>query len=80
MICYKEEVIITQDECDGIKQAYLEYCTKEKGWQISETTTYIAFKKKQWLKLDKKKNETVSKPKYNDDLYEDWMMFDKGEE
>ena len=57
MICYKEEVIITQNECDGIKQAYLEYCTKEKGWQIQETTTTITFKREQWLKCDNGENE-----------------------
>ena len=58
MICYKEEIVLTQNECYEIKQAYLEYCTKEKGWQISETTTTITFKKEQWFKFNNENSET----------------------
>ena len=57
MICYKEEIVLTQNECDELKQAYLEYCTKEKGWQIQETTTTITFKREQWFKFNREKNE-----------------------
>ena len=71
MICFKNEITLTQNECSEIKQAYLKYCTKEKGWQISETTTTITFTQIQWFGFNK------GKPEYNDDLYEDWMMFDK---
>lgn len=57
MICFKEEIILTQNECNELKQAYLEYYTKEKGWQISETTTNITFKKERWFSFNGVNNE-----------------------
>ena len=47
MICFKEEIIITQDE--EFKEQYLKIYSEENGWQRTETTTTISLKRVQWL-------------------------------
>ena len=50
MICFKEEIVITQDE--EFKEQYLELYTKENGWRRTDTTTTITLKREQWLNLE----------------------------